>query len=219
MKNIKYFSELITEGRFDPITRIVVNDIIKSIKKSINRKNAINLQLPYDINKEEEHTDGDISFNVDLNIKHKISLKDDAKPYFINTALSGDTDNIIMMSIILDPNYEPNSYERIFFKLQEDIRHEIEHITQTGIKTNTARLKTVYGHHKNKYEVPALVQGFYRRAKLEKRFLNEIMIEDLMSEIEKRTISKSQANNLLKIWINYAKKVLPDAKYNNDLKL
>ena len=110
----------------------------------------------------------------------------------------------------------------MFYKIQEDVRHEIEHFTQKGkyriedrpiYKGNTANLKTTYGHHKNIVEVPALVHGFYRRAKLEKRPLDEIMIEDLDSEIERGNLSKKQAENLLKMWLDYAKKNLPHAIY------
>ena len=62
--------------------------------------------------------------------------------------------------------------------------------------------------------MPALVHGFYRRAKLEKRPLDDIMIEDLDSEIERGNLSSKQAQKLLQIWVDYAKKNLPKAKYS-----
>ena len=140
------------------------------------------------------------------------------------SAAADDDDNIIMVTVYIDPKAEPQCYQKMFYKLQEDIRHEIEHFTQSGdyrindrpiSKTNTANLKTVYGHHKHKVEIPALVHGFYRRAKLEKRPLDDIMTDDLDSEIERGNLSKKQAEKLLTMWIDYAKKNLPRAIYTN----
>ena len=128
-----------------------------------------------------------------------------------------------MVALFFGPDFSPKSYEKLFYRLQEVMRHEIEHLTQGGPNRipdrpiyygSTSDLKTVYGHHKNKIEVPALVHGFYRRAKIEKRPLDEIMVEDLDADIQKGLLSKKQAENLLTIWLDYAKKNLPAARYS-----
>ncbi len=49
---------------------------------------------------------------------------------------------------------------------------------------------------------------------LEKRPLDEIMIEDLDADIQKGFLSKKQAENLLTLWLDYAKQHLPKAKYS-----
>jgi len=41
-------------------------------------------------------------------------------------------------------------------------------------------------------------------------------MEDLDSEIEKGLLTKNQAENLLTMWLTYAKKNLPSAIYKNN---
>lgn len=218
---------VLTEGRYDAITRKAVKDIMNVIIQTRGKNDELHeAVLPNAIRENEfEYSQEGLSFIIELNVHRQNIHKTDKKSnaYFVNTAIANDKENIIMMTVVIDPEWEPIIYENLFYKLQEDIRHEIEHFTQIGpnrisdrptSRTNTATLKTVYGHHKNKTEVPALVHGFYRRAKLEKRPLDEIMIEDLDSEIERGNLSKKQAEKLLQIWIDYAKKNIPKAKYS-----
>jgi hypothetical protein len=208
---------LLTEGRYDAITRKVVRDIMKAVTEG----DSDSYNLPWDISTEQEYEQEGLSFSLELDIVRT----NDVEIFEVRTAVADEDDeNIIMMTIILGPRFNQQKLEKLFYKLQEDVIHEIEHFTQMGpnriedrpiYKGSTANLKTVYGHHKNIIEVPALVRGFYRRAKLEKRPLDEIMIEDLDSEIERGGLTKKQAENLLTVWIHYAKKNLPHAIYRN----
>lgn len=221
---------LLTEGRYDAITRKAVKDIMQVVTETRGKNDDLHQAvLPWDIHNVEEYEQEGLSFYVELNVHHQPLLDrgamDESEAYYVNSAASDDDENVIMMTIVVDPLWEPKIYEKLFYKLQEDIRHEIEHFTQSGYNriedrpistTNTANLKTVFGHHKHKLEVPALVHGFYRRAKLEKRPLDEVMIEDLDSEIQKGNLTKKQAETLLKMWVEYAKKNLPRALYSKE---
>ena len=209
---------LLTEGRYDTITRKVVRDIMKAVTEG----DSDSYNLPWDISTEQEYEQEGLSFSLELDIVRT----NDVEIFEVRTAVADEDDeNIIMMTIILGPRFNQQKLEKLFYKLQEDVIHEIEHFTQMGpnriedrpiYKGSTANLKTVYGHHKNIIEIPALVRGFYRRAKLEKRPLDEIMIEDLDSEIERGGLTKKQAENLLTVWIHYAKKNLPSAIYKEN---
>lgn len=221
---------LLTEGRYDTITRQAVKDIMNVVIQTRGRNDELHQAvLPNAMREDEfEYSQEGLSFSIELNVHHQNIYETrpadkESDAYFVHTAIADDEENIIMMTVVVDPTWEPRIYEKLFYKLQEDIRHEIEHFTQMGpnripdrptSRTDTANLKTVYGHHKNKIEVPALVHGFYRRAKLEKRPLDDIMIEDLDSEIERGNLSSKQAQKLLQIWVDYAKKNLPKAKYS-----
>lgn len=221
---------LLTEGRYDTITRQAVKDIMNVVIQTRGRNDELHQAvLPNAMREDEfEYSQEGLSFSIELNVHHQNIYETrpadkESDAYFVHTAITDDEENIIMMTVVVDPTWEPKIYEKLFYKLQEDIRHEIEHFTQMGpnripdrptSRTDTANLKTVYGHHKNKIEVPALVHGFYRRAKLEKRPLDDIMIEDLDSEIERGNLSSKQAQKLLQIWVDYAKKNLPKAKYS-----
>ena len=211
--------KLLTEGRYDAITRKVVRDIMKVVTEG----NSDSYNLPLDISGEQEYKQDNLNFNLELEI---VRTDEDVQTFEVRTAIADEDDeNIVMMTIILGSKFSSQNLEKLFYKLQEDIRHEIEHLTQIGpnriedrptYKGSTANLKTVYGHHKNVIEVPALVHGFYRRAKLEKRPLDEIMTDDLDSEIEKGLLTKKQAQKLLTIWLDYAKKNLPSAIYKEN---
>jgi hypothetical protein len=209
---------LLTEGRYDTITRKVVRDIMKAVTEG----NSDSYNLPWDISSEQEYEQDNLSFSLELDIVRS----EEVDSFEVRTAIADeDEENIIMMTIILGPRFNSQKLQKLFYKLQEDIRHEIEHFTQIGpnrikdrptYKGSTANLKTTYGHHKNVIEVPALVHGFYRRAKLEKRPIDEIMMDDLDSEIERGLLTKNQAQKLLTLWISYAKKNLPSAIYKEN---
>lgn len=219
---------LLTEGRYDSITRKVVKDIMTVISQSSQEVGLLtDTTLPNDLREdEEEYIQEGMAFAVEFNVQREPLTGEEYKDGFVvNSATADDDENIIMITVYIDPKSEPQSYQKLFYKLQEDVRHEIEHFTQSGeyriedrptSKTNTANLKTVYGHHKHKVEIPALVHGFYRRAKLEKRPLDDVMTDDLDSEIERGNISKKQAEKLLTMWVDYAKKNLPKAIYSKE---
>lgn len=207
---------LLTEGRYDAITRKTVRDIMKVFTDG----EVNNYNLPLDITGEYEYEQEGLAFSVELDIVRDESID----TFKVVTSIADDEENIIMLTIILGHDFNKTELEKLFYKLQEDIIHEIEHFTQIGTnriedrpiyKGNTANLKTTYGHHKNVLEIPALVRGFYRRAKLEKKPLDEIMMEDLDTEIERGNLTKYAAKKLLTIWVDYAKKNLPKAIYSN----
>jgi len=209
---------LLTEGRYDAITRKVVRDIMKVV----NGTRIGDFMLPWDISNEHEYEQEGLSFNLELDIVET----EDIEKFEVRTAIADEDDeNIMLMTIILGPKFNKQDLETLFYKLQEDVRHEIEHFTQMGpnriedrpiYKGNTANFKTVYGHHKNIIEVPALVRGFYRRAKIERKPIDEIMMDDLDTEIERGNLTKSAAQKLLTLWVDYAKKNLPHAIYRKD---
>lgn len=209
---------LLTEGRYDAITRKVVRDIMKAVTEG----DSDSYNLPWDIWFTHDYEQEGLSFNLELDIVRS----EEVDSFEVRTAIADeDEENVIMMTIILGPGFSTQKLQKLFYKLQEDIRHEIEHFTQMGpnriedrpvYKGSTANLKTIYGHHKNVIEIPALVHGFYRRAKLEKRPIDEIMMDDLDAEIERGLLTKTQAQKLLTIWVDYAKKNLPAAIYKQD---
>ena len=190
--------------------------------KVVNGSRIGDFILPSDVSNEQDYEQEGLSFNLELDIIET----EDIEKFEVRTAIADEDDeNIMLMTIILGPKFNKQNLEALFYKLQEDVRHEIEHFTQMGpdriedrpiYKGNTANFKTVYGHHKNIIEIPALVRGFYRRAKIERKPIDEIMMDDLDTEIERGNLSKNTAQKLLTIWVDYAKKYLPHAIYRKD---
>ena len=83
---------------------------------------------------------------------------------------------------------------------------------------NSSNYETTFDHHKDKGEVAALVHGFYRRAKLEKKPIDIIMLVDLKKDIVDGKITPEEADKLLQLWINYSMKNLPKAQYTQKLR-
>lgn len=210
---------IIIEGRYDFITGKIVRDIITVMKKSIGYPEGdfLKLTLPYALDGTEEYVikHNGVSFDVDVNIiRREGGYK--VESYKI------DEEDTIQINIALDPEYEQQYYENVYYKLQEDVRHEMEHVLQDygigdrPISPGETGDETTYEHHSYLHEIPAMVQGYYRRAKLQRRSLYDIMVEDLDDEIAKNNITKEEAGELLRIWTLYAKRRLPKAIYSND---
>lgn len=222
LRMINFSKEILTEGRYDSLTRKISNDIFYIIKQTIeNRDSLVEIELPYDLTGDVvyRHPSG-IEVPVVLYVQgvDRLSYGGESKDYYVNTFIDGSDE--LVMEVSLDPEKEPQSYENLYYKINEDIRHEIEHFTQDWFKDRPDRiessnLETTYLHHKEPSEVSALTHGFYRRAKLEKRPLDEIMWEDLNHDIRSGYITQEEAEDLFKTWVNYARRRLPQAIYSN----
>tara|TARA_R110000868_G_scaffold196183_1_gene442061 strand:+ start:1155 stop:1856 length:702 start_codon:yes stop_codon:yes gene_type:complete len=222
--------QIILEGRYDSFTRVISNDIFKTIKETEgNTEHTNQIDLPYDINGEESYifnfNEKNLSLDVELFIKRSedtINLGNREIPYYIRTYISED--DVLVMEILIDESYGRSFYEEIFYKINEDVRHEIEHYLQNIFKDrnqplqNTADYNTTFAHHMDPSEVEALVHGFYRRAKLEKRPLDVVMSEDIQKDIQDGNLTIVEGNTLLSIWTKYAVNKLPKAQFSNSFK-
>ena len=224
---MKTKSKILLEGKYDSFTKMIVNDIMYWVKETEGEIDEVHVfDLPED--GEYYHKYSDVVIDVDLRIQRvdsEISYGDKEIPYYVNSYVSDD--DYLVIELTIDESYGKKYYQEIYYKLNEDIRHEIEHyvqekgVTQKRFKTrqqplipNTADYKTTYLHHKDPSEVEALVHGFYRRAKLEKKPLDVIMIKDLETDIERGNLTKKEAEDLFSIWLKYARRNLPHAKYS-----
>jgi hypothetical protein len=223
---------IIIEGRYDKATGKVVKDIMTIIKKTAEYPvdEMVQIQLPYGLDGTDEYELAGISFSVEVNIMRAETFKtyyDESDivvdDYKIESFRVSDED-VLEFNMVINPKVESKAYQKMYYKLQEDVRHEMEHLTQHGTnrmedrpeKTDTSEDETTYEHHLKKDEIPALVHGFYRRAKLEGKGLDEVMIDDLDYEIELKNLTKSEAQEIFKVWILYAKRRLPKAVYSKN---
>jgi len=209
---------LLKEGRYDSFTREISNQIMYIIKTHQGKTGLYEFNLPDGDLDTYSHESG-INFQiyVYLNKVQEIKVGDKSYDFFINTFI--DDDDEIVLEISIDVNSEPKSYEQIFYKINEDVRHEIEHYSQQ-IFTNkpkpvdSSTMDSVFKHHLEPSEIEALMYGFYRRAKLEKKPLDLVMLDDLNKEIESGNLTKRESEILLNIWVKYAKRRLPNAVYS-----
>ena len=210
---------IITEGRYDAITGKIVRDIMSVVKKSKGYPEGelMSLILPYALDGTEEYVieHNGVEFSLELNIRRK-------EGKFKVESSKIDEEDVIEVNICLDPEYEEQRYQNLYYKLQEDVRHEMEHVLQDfGIGDRPEPVpetgeETTYEHHSKIDEIPAMVQGFYRRAKLQRRPIDDVIIEDLDNEIALNNITKKEAEDLFNLWMNYVKRRLPKAIYSQD---
>jgi hypothetical protein len=219
---------IILEGRYDLITNKVVKDIMTVIKKTKDYPagDLVMVNLPHDLEGTEEYIikKYDVSFDVNVYVVRDFHKRDDETitidDWLINSYRVDDEDTL-EFRVGINSNSEPQVYSKIYMKLQEDVRHEMEHLLQDWtIGDRPSPIpetgeESTYEHHSKLDEVPAMVQGFYRRAKLERKPLDEIMTDDLDNEIEQGNLSKEEAEELLRIWLLYSKRRLPKAIYTN----
>lgn len=217
---IKTKSQILLEGRYDSLTRKIVNDMMVFIKDTEgDLDESISIELPDYVDKYE-------SPNVAVKISSELIIyRTDEDiiygnknvPYHVHTYIAED--DTLVVQITIDESYGRKYYEEIFYKLNEDVRHEIEHFTQYIYPDrqkplqNTAEYETTYKHHMDPSEIEALAHGFYRRAKLEKRPFESIILDDLNKDIVLGNLSQKEADEILKAIIDYSKKRIPDAIY------
>jgi hypothetical protein len=229
MKNIKTYNEFerLNEGRYDSFVRQITRDIFYNIKQTEgDLDNPTTFYLPED---DFYYHESGIEFELVLEVMRVYeSIKNNKKElgFIVNTYI--DTENSLVMQIIIDENYGEKVYEELFYKISEDIRHEIEHYVQEIDRKekefgysekerrykqreqplmSTAKYKTTFDHHKDPSEVEALVHGFSRRAKLEKKPLELIMRQDLDLEIDSGNLKEKEADILFTILKNKAKEL------------
>lgn len=232
MKHLKTFEsyESIFEGRYDTLTRIIVRDIMRHIKDNVDsevEEDWFELGL-------YTHDYSGIEFEVELilSITDSSIIRGRYTPFDINTYIS--VEGFITIHLVINKYEIENEYQNIYFKLNEDVRHEIEHLIQNLSKREildevdnprfknrqqplvdrTADYRSTYLHHKDPAEVEALVHGFYRKAKLQKLPLDVVMYNDLNYEIESGNLTKDESEDLMSMFLNYSIKNLPHAKYS-----
>jgi len=214
--------KLILEGRYDSITRKIANDIFYIVKETKGNDNVIEAELPSDLNGEEsyQHESGiDLTAAIYVARMERLYYGGEYKDFYVKSYI--DENDELVLEITLDIDKEPQSYEELFYKINEDVRHEIEHYTQAVMLSKphsdkpTAQMDSTYEHHMEPSEVAALVHGFYRRAKLEKKPIDIVMLDDLNNDIKLGNLTQEEADKLFHTWINYSRRRLPQAIYSN----
>jgi len=207
----------LTEGKYDRPTGLIVDKIWEYIKKSKeNKKGTSAYKTKIDINGVYVELTTIIKRNKNLDFQLAVD--------------ANQSSNEIQVLIMLNPDYEPEQYNKLNAKLQDTVRHELEHTLQdpTSINYKSGKPKMtsldyrgkiqqdpalVHRYFTLKDEIPAMVNGMYRQAKTEKQPLDVIFKEYLEYFIKSEDITQAQADKIIGVWIEYAKENLPKAQY------
>ena len=216
-------NDLILEGRYDSLTRKVTGDIMKVLSNTQGELGTDYIVLPEDDEKIKYKSGLGFNFNVHLMINRVeyLEMKGKKQDFFVNTFI--DYEDQITMEITISEEFEPYCYERLFYKINEDIRHEIEHYTQNIFPNknqslqNTVEYETTFKHHMDPAEIEALTHGYYRRAKIEKVPFDSIVKKDLDSEVQMGNLTKRESDIIYQNIVSFAEKKLPKAIYSKPI--
>lgn len=150
--------------------------------------------------------DGQIKRNTNLNWNYMVG----AYTYY----QGGEDYSVVEIDIEINPLKIPFCYTNLVAELKDTVRHEIEHVTQSIIKT-----KPKYRRSNNwinlfisKAEVSAYLQGFLVHAKTLKIPMNTVIDNFLNMYSEKFSGFTEKELEKIKVrWIMDGKKILPNA--------
>ena len=119
-----------------------------------------------------------------------------------------------------------NVYGKLYIKLNEILSHELSHLQQIGLNKNPFS-EDPHSHsnrkdHKNNYkyfllpeEIEAMVDGMYRRSKLEGIPIDEVFVNHLTPFLSDGFITPEEMNTIVKVWVVHSLKNHPGAEYSD----
>ena len=178
-------------------TRTVVRDILKIIKEPDAEEEFYQLPDYFSGIDGDMYEFGELEFNVYLNVVEYDSLDE---PFIVDAEMGGDYDDEIYVTITIGPKFAAQDYEDLQMVLNDYIRHEIEHVidaTEGGDIESPDNLSP-YDYYMQPHEVRAQKAGFNRRAKLEKKPVEDIIYDYLEYRQKIDKLSDEQKSNLTK---------------------
>lgn len=234
--------KLIIEGRYDSIVTELSRKLLTVIKDSFsatqNPKGEFSGQkIHFKQGEEVPNIDDDAKFekiwfdeveNLDIPLEFYLALKiqwiaglNDLRSggdAYNDTKRESDQMPLIEIRFEIDPAEYPNVLNEIAMKLRDVLRHEIEHITQSGWNLKqgkflpsdkSRREKIASGEIATKHyfllkkEIPAMIHGLYVKAKKSKMPFKQIVEDYLDIWVENNTITKTDKEQILKVWRTY----------------
>ena len=167
----KYMTEsLIMEGKYDSIVKQLVKDVLNTVKYQKEGE----FVLPEDVSGGMSYSFPQIEteFTIELNL----SVSDDIETVDVDGAYYPD-DDVIGIEIITNPNLDREVLEELYYELNELIRHELEHIIQNerGDDIPKKEPKQPIKYYSQPHELQAQIAGFKRRAKKERKPLEDVI--------------------------------------------
>lgn len=195
------------EGRYD-------NEVLVQSRYIINQFKA-NFGIKY-----EEETGGNIEgIEYALIFKFIPSKKLGPIPFIVEGEADDDT---VEITIRYNTTSFPKEYNNLIAEVKETLRHELEHMAQLNFEKGVR----VGGQSQGRmplaqyltldYEVPAFVQGLYKRAKTKKISLQQA-IDEFFNE-RSGELTDEEETNVKRVWGRWIRLNLPQVKLNESVK-
>lgn len=192
----KINESLIRESRYDGITRKLVKDIIVVYKE--NDEGDFSLPEYFGEQMTYEFGGAANSLTVDVELQKNSEIDD--------IELDGEyyrDENTIVVKIYYNPENKVRSTQLLIGELNETIRHEIEHMIQMykGYKYRQEPEQPLK-YYTQKREIEAQVAGFKRRAKQEKRPVEDVMREWFKKYQHRHSLEPKEVEKVIKQLLN-----------------
>ena len=186
INNIKVESnktENITEQRItNNMIRNIIRDISFEVKKDFNKKRTMNIGT-FDVGLTDP-------IDIDLHINFLPKNPKVKKPFDIEGFWNDET-NELEIFITFDENVDSSIMYDLIGDLNDVVTHELQHVKQTkrGVEFSQKNYKQPKRYYLQPDEIEAQVAGFKRKAKLQKRPLEDVIREYFKSRgIRKKLI-------------------------------
>ena len=231
--------KLIVEGRYDSLVTKLSNKLLQVIKDSFTSKDdpegffggekiyfkigehVPNIEDPAEFDniyfEEIENTDIPIEFYLELKIQwienyNDLHVGGDA---YNNTQRHSNEMPLIEIRFKMDPAEYPRLLSEVAMDLRDTLRHEIEHITQSGWNTIDSKfipsdqaLRTKIESGKlppARYftlpkEIDAMIQGLYLRAKKTRTPFSKVINDYLDIWVNNKSITPEDKTQILSVW-------------------
>lgn len=235
--------KIIVEGRYDSIVTGLSRKLLEVTKQSYvavknpngefagekiyyesNPPHIESDECPHIFFEEIENTDIPLEFYLTLKVlwvkgHGAADVNGDA---FNETKRNAADPPLIEIRLQLDPEYYPSILSEVAMHLRDLLRHEIEHLTQSGWNTvdgkfiasdQAMRRKIESGNlPPARYftlpkETPAMIQGMYMKAKKSRMPFKQVVNDYLDRFVADNTISETEKQQIIDTWRTYLPKL------------
>ena len=235
---IRSFLEYVAEGRDPGQSRIIkyADDVINIVSKIKSEDDSYveSRELEYDDSNKfdlviQVKKDADPNLEKDSHF-HRLSwekINFDRYGFAIDANTRIDKMDLmipeIIVTLIVDPNREPDLYDELRYRLIDIISHEINHTDQIGWNRKPFKVRPSSNSDRNgaknsfEYfllpdEIESMVKGMYMRSKNEDVEIDKIFDKYLYPFLESGKITTDQYLTVLKAWVEHTLENYPDAK-------
>jgi len=195
------------EGRYDAEVTTQSRYIINQLKANFGTKY-------------EEETEGNVGDIVYTLVSKFVPF---TKPTSVPFIVEGEADyDTIEITIKYNTTSFPQEYNNLIAEIKETLRHELEHVAQLNLEKGVR----VGSQSQDKmslaqylvlgYEIPAFIQGLYKRAKTKKISLQQA-IDEFFDERSGDLTDEEEAN-VRKEWDRWIRLNLPQIKLTEGVK-
>jgi len=237
---------LILEGRYDSLVTKLSNTLLAIIKDSYSSTQTASGEFggkkiyytksetvpPIEDDKKQPAVYFEEVENATIPVEFYLQLKIQWIEGFDDLRYGGDAFNdakrdsdeppLIEVRMQIDPAEYPKVLSEIAMNLRDTLRHEIEHVTQSGWNTIDSKFIPSDQRLRDRIEagklpparyftlpkeIPAMLQGLYFKAKKSKQPFKTVVDEYLSMWVSNNSISAQEKENILNTWRTYLPKL------------